>query len=73
MGFQSATVLIILTYVTFRPWLLEHGHTTIEWLAAIVRDISIWGTIVITLYSGVTYVKNAVNLFRLSGEKAAAS
>jgi len=73
MGFQSASVLIILTYVTFRPWLLEHGHTTIEWLAAIVRDISIWGTIVITLYSGVTYVKNAVNLFRLSGEKAAAS
>jgi len=72
MGFQSASVLIILTYVTFRPWLLEHGHTTIEWLAQVVRDLSIWGTIVITLYSGVTYVKNAVTLFRQSAERTAA-
>jgi phosphatidylglycerophosphate synthase len=72
MGFQSASVLIILTYVTFRPWLLAHGYTTLELLARIVRDISIWGTIVITLYSGVTYVQKAVALLRQSGEGTAA-
>ena len=71
MGFQSASVLIILTYVTFRPWLLEHGHTTIELLARIVRDVSIWGTILITVYSGVTYVQKAATLFRQSDQRAA--
>ena len=25
MGFQSGTILVILVYVTFRPWLLNHG------------------------------------------------
>ena len=71
MAFQSGTVLVILAYVTFRPWLLIHEHTTIELLARIVRDIGIWGTIVITLYSGVSYVQKAAVLFRHSAEKAA--
>ena len=30
-----------------------------------------WGTVVITLYSGLTYIKNAVVLFRQSGERVA--
>lgn len=69
MGFQSASVLIILTYVTFRPWLLNHGHTTTEWLARWVRDISIWGTVFVTVYSGLSYIKKAAALFRQSGER----
>lgn len=71
MAFQSGTVLVVLAYVTSREWLLDHGHTTSELLARIVRDIGIWGTILITLYSGVTYVQKAVGLFRQSGERAA--
>ena len=70
MGFQSGTILVILAYVTFRPWLLNHGY---ELVARIARDIGIWGTVVITLYSGLTYIKNAIVLFRQSGERAAAS
>jgi phosphatidylglycerophosphate synthase len=69
MGFQSACVLIVLTYVTFRPWLF-HEYPTVDKLAAIVRDISIWGTVVITVYSGLSYVKKAAALFRQSGERA---
>src|SRR5688572_6876122 len=28
MGFQSGAILAILVYVTFRPWLLDHGWET---------------------------------------------
>ena len=69
MGFQSGTILVILVYVTFRPWLQEQGY---ELFARIIRDIGIWGTVVITLYSGLTYVKNAIVLFRQSAERTAA-
>lgn len=68
MGFQSGTILVILAYVTFRPWLLDHGY---ELFARVVRDIGIWGTVLITLYSGVTYVGKAASLFRQSGERVA--
>ena len=63
MGFQSGTILVILVYVTFRPWLLAKGY---ELPARIIRDIGIWGTVVITLYSGVTYIRKAVALFNQS-------
>ena len=68
MAFQSGTILAILVYVTFRPWLLQQGY---ELFARVIRDIGIWGTVLITLYSGLTYVKNAVVLFRQSGERVA--
>ncbi len=63
MGFQSGTILAILVYVTFRPWLIEHGW---ELGARIVRDFGIWGTLAITLYSGLTYIQKAIALFRRS-------
>ncbi len=65
MAFQSGTILAILVYVTFRPWLIEQGY---EMAARILRDIGIWGTMLITLYSGLTYVTRAMSLFRQSGE-----
>lgn len=68
MAFQSGTILAILVYVTFRPWLLDHGY---EPIARGLRDIGIWGTMLITLYSGFSYVMRAVHLFRESGEHAA--
>ena len=68
MAFQSGTILAILVYVTFRPWLLDHRWETV---ARVLRDVGIWGTMLITVYSGLTYVTRAVNLFRQSAEKAA--
>ena len=66
MGFQSGTILAILVYVTFRPWLKEHGY---EFAARVVRDIGIWGTVAITLYSGIAYIQRAAALFRGAGER----
>jgi hypothetical protein len=40
--------------------------------ARIVRDVGIWGTIIITVYSGLTYVRKAVSLFRQHGERTPA-
>jgi phosphatidylglycerophosphate synthase len=66
MGFQSGTVLGILIYVAIRPWLIDHGYTQLELCLRILRDIGIWGTLLITLYSGVTYIQRAVSLFQRS-------
>jgi phosphatidylglycerophosphate synthase len=68
MGFQSGTIIAILLYVTFLPQLSRHGGLL---PARIVRDFGIWGTIVITVYSGLTYVTKAVALFRQSAIAAA--
>jgi phosphatidylglycerophosphate synthase len=68
MGFQSGTILAILIYVAFRSWLRRHDY---DWPAWIICQLGIWGTIVITLYSGVTYVQRAVALFRHSERPAA--
>jgi CDP-diacylglycerol--glycerol-3-phosphate 3-phosphatidyltransferase len=68
MGFQSGAILVILVYVTFRPWLLDHGY---ELVARVIRDVGIWGTVLITLYSGLTYIGRAAILFRQPAERAA--
>jgi CDP-diacylglycerol--glycerol-3-phosphate 3-phosphatidyltransferase len=70
MAFQSGTILAILIYVTFRPWLIEQG-LPYEMVARVLRDIGIWGTMIITVYSGLSYITRAVALFRQSGERAA--
>lgn len=72
MGFQSGTILVILVYVTFLPWMREHGHKGTEHVATVVRDFGVWGTVLITLYSGMTYVRKAVLLFRQSSERPTA-
>ena len=68
MAFQSGTILAILVYVTFRPWLIDHGY---EMIARILRDIGIWGTMIITVYSGISYITRAVSLFRQSDQRPA--
>ena len=63
MGFQSGAILIILAYVTFLPYL---GR--LQPYAEIIRDVVIWATVLITLYSAIAYIQKAVVLYR--GERA---
>jgi len=72
MGFQSGAILVILIYVTFLPWMQRHNYTQLEFVARVVRDFGIWGTVVITVYSGLTYIQKAVALFRQTSERPAA-
>ena len=60
MAVQSVAILIILLYVNFFPKL--GGN----WLfaARIFRDIAIWTTIAITVYSGLVYIQKAISLYR---------
>jgi phosphatidylglycerophosphate synthase len=58
MGFQSGTILAILAYVMFSK---ELGHY--ELAARCVRNVGIWGTVLITLYSGLTYIRRAFVLY----------
>ena len=59
MGFQSATILVILVYVNYYDWLELHAP-----YATKVRDFGIWGTVAITLYSGISYIRRAVAIYR---------
>jgi phosphatidylglycerophosphate synthase len=71
MGFQSGTILVILVYVTFLPWMRQHHYYQLESIARIIRDFGIWGTVIITVYSGITYIQKAANLFQQSNERPA--
>lgn len=61
MGFQSGTILAILLYVNYLHWLTDHG---LETPAMYIRDFGIWGTVAITLISGIQYIQRAVSLYR---------
>jgi CDP-diacylglycerol---glycerol-3-phosphate 3-phosphatidyltransferase len=58
MVFQSVTILVILAYVNFRPHLLAHPPA--EWYGRVLRDVCIWATLAITVYSGYLYVRRAL-------------
>ncbi|HEV7299113.1 MAG TPA: CDP-alcohol phosphatidyltransferase family protein [Tepidisphaeraceae bacterium] len=73
LAFQSGTVLAILVYVTALPWLRDHDYTRTETVATVLRDIGIWGTVLITLYSGVEYVQRAVAMYRQSLQSGGSS
>lgn len=60
MTLQSVTILVILTFVSFRDMLQRHG---VEEMAIIVRDIFIYATVLVTVYSGLIYVKRAAGMF----------
>lgn len=61
MGFQSATILVILVYVNYWTRLGER-----QWMADYFRNFAIWGTLVITVFSGSMYVQRAVGVYRKS-------
>lgn len=69
MTLQSITILIILAFVTFSSYTDYHPYLEkYEYPARIFRDISIWVTLAVTLYSGLLYVKKAVDMFRETPE-----
>jgi CDP-diacylglycerol--glycerol-3-phosphate 3-phosphatidyltransferase len=70
MGFQSGTILAILLYVNYYDWLHQDAHRRFEVIAQGVRDFGIWGTVAITLYSGVMYIFRAIAMFRDDGLEA---
>ena len=70
LAFQSGTVLAILVYVTALPWMRSHGYVTLETVATVLRDVGVWGTVLITVYSGVEYVQRAVVMYRQSLARA---
>jgi CDP-diacylglycerol---glycerol-3-phosphate 3-phosphatidyltransferase len=61
MGFQSATILVILVYVNYLRRLKDAGW---DGPAQRFRDVCIWATIIITVWSGLTYVQRAVAFYR---------
>jgi CDP-diacylglycerol--glycerol-3-phosphate 3-phosphatidyltransferase len=61
MVFQSVTILVVLVYVNYRPSLIQAHY---EQAARTVRDVCIWGTVVITVLSGLSYVQRAVAVYR---------
>ena len=61
MGFQSATILVILIYVNYLH-LLQDSRYLNE--ATMFRDFCIWATILITVASGLLYVQRAVGVYR---------
>lgn len=64
MGFQSITILVILLYVNYRTRLSDGALD----YARVFRDVCIWGTVIITVISGLMYVQKAVTLFRRHGQ-----
>jgi CDP-diacylglycerol--glycerol-3-phosphate 3-phosphatidyltransferase len=63
MVFQSATILTILLYVNYYDWIQNH----IQAGATAFRDFCIWGTVVITVVSGLMYVRRAILMYRTAG------
>lgn len=60
MGFQSGTILAILVYVNYYDWIQTHAQPLATWM----RDFGIWGTVAITVISGLLYLQRAMKLFR---------
>ena len=65
MVLQSVTILVILLYVNY----FKGMSAEIEQAARYVRNTCIWATIVVTLLSGMSYVRNAVALFAGAPER----
>ena len=61
MVLQSLTILIILVYVNYLPWLKIHHYQP---AAKITRDIFIYLTVIVTLASGLSYIRTAVALYQ---------
>jgi CDP-diacylglycerol--glycerol-3-phosphate 3-phosphatidyltransferase len=59
MGFQSATILVILVYVNFMDAFRKY-----EPGVRYFRDFCIWATLIITALSGLLYIQKAVAMYK---------
>jgi len=66
MVIQSATILIILVYVNYLPWLDARHY---EPAARRTRDAFIYLTLIVTVLSGLAYIRTATRLYRGKGIK----
>ena len=66
MTLQSITILVILVFVNFHGRLTEMGYET---MAMRVRNIFIWSTVIVTVYSGLLYVGKIVAVYRAEPSK----
>lgn len=66
MTLQSITILIILAYVNFRGH-LQHYSDSVHLAAERTRDVFIWATLFITVYSGLLYVRRITATYRDTG------
>jgi CDP-diacylglycerol--glycerol-3-phosphate 3-phosphatidyltransferase len=66
MIIQSVTILVILLYVNYEPWLKFHGHETAREGLEVARNVFIWATVIITVVSAIGYVQRAVAMFQKS-------
>ena len=58
--FQSGTILVILLYVNYYDRIQAHAEPYARWF----RDFCIWGTVAITVVSGLLYLQRAAAFFR---------
>lgn len=71
MTFQSATILVILVYVNyFAPY---YGQWHAEPYFRYFRDFCVWGTVAVTVLSGLAYVRRAMAVFASHGQPALAA
>jgi phosphatidylglycerophosphate synthase len=66
MVLQSITILMILVYVNYLPWLKGHDYET---AARNVRDVFIYLTILVTVLSGLSYIRTAVSIYQVRRNK----
>jgi CDP-diacylglycerol---glycerol-3-phosphate 3-phosphatidyltransferase len=64
MILQCVTIGVILAYVNYHPVLRDNGY---EPAARLVRDLCVWGTVAVTVFSGALYVRRAIVLSGSSG------
>ena len=57
MVFQSIAIPVVLFYVFILAF-TERGHAA-EIFFRILRDVAVWGTVVVTLWSGLEYIPRA--------------
>jgi CDP-diacylglycerol--glycerol-3-phosphate 3-phosphatidyltransferase len=62
MVFQSGTILVILAYVNYVD--RSDLSATAKFAALVARDVCIWATVGVTVYSGLVYVQRAVSMYR---------
>lgn len=68
MVVQSITILVILVYVNyFAPHIGRGSEPGFK----VFRDVCVWATVVITVLSGLAYVRRAISVYLKHGERPA--